>query len=481
MLWQLLFPVKSCNLTKILSEIIREAIDLKEKTLIHDFTTGNPLKQLLTFALPFVFANLLQQAYNMADMIIIGQFVGSVGLTAASNAGEISMLFLFVSMGIANAGQIVLSQHIGSGNRERLGKTIGTLFTLGFFIGIFCTIVSLLVCDGALRLIKVPEEALPHAHDYGMTYFCGMLPVFGYNLVSSILRGMGDSKHPFVFIAIAAVLNIGLDLLFVGAFKWGCFGAALATIISQTVSFVVSIVFLIRHKDEFGFDFKLKSFRIDRRELKPILTLGLPICVQSIAISGSMLYINSLINVLGVTSAATTAVGNKLTLIATVCTDALNSAGNSIVGQNFAARNFKRVKNTIWYIMGISVAFCLFLGAMLMLFPEPIFSIFDKDAEVLAMSHVYALFGAINLLGFATRAPSFALLNGIGYSKLSFFCSLGDGIVARIGFSVLFGKVMEMGIRGYWLGGALAGNVIGVIIFFYFISGKWKQRKLLIA
>ena len=448
--------------------------------MIRDLTEGNPLHQLLAFSLPFIFANLLQQVYNMADMVIVGQFVGSAGLTAASNGGELATFFLFVSMGFASAGQVVISQHIGAGNRERLSRTIGTLFTFCLLLAAAFTVVSLLICDWALRFVNIPPEALAYAHDYAFVYFCGMIPVFGYNMVSSILRGMGDSKHPFVFVAIAAVLNIGLDLLFVGVLGMACIGAALATVLSQAVSFVISIVFLYRRREDFGFDFRLRSFRIDKRELRPILTLGLPISIQSVAISGSMLFINACINRLGLSAAAATAVGNKITLLATIATQAMQTAGNSIVAQSFAARKFRRVSATLGWILAFCMVFCLLLSAVILIFPEQIFSIFDTDPAVLALARSYSVMCAISLVGFATRAAAFALLNGIGYASLSFVASILDGIVARIGFSLLFGEVFRMGVQGYWLGGAIAGNVIGVIVLFYYLTGRWKSRKLLV-
>ena len=453
---------------------------MSQKTMIRDLTEGNPVRQLLVFSLPFIFANLLQQIYNMADMVIVGQFVGSAGLTAASNGGELATFFLFVSMGFASAGQVVISQHIGAGNRERLNSTIGTLFTFCLLLAAVFTVISLAICDWALQFVNVPPEALDYAHDYAFTYFCGMIPVFGYNMVSSILRGMGDSKHPFIFVAIAAVLNIALDLLFVGVLDMACFGAALATVISQTVSFIISIVFLYRNREAFGFDFRLKSFRLDRRELKPIIRLGLPISIQSVAISGSMLFINACINRLGLVAAAATAVGNKITLLATIAAQAMQTAGNSIVAQSFAARKYQRVSVTLGWILGFCMAFCLLLAALILLFPEEIFSIFDKDPAVLALARSYALICVLSLIGFATRAAAFSLLNGIGYASLSFFASILDGIVARIGFSLLFGEVFHMGVQGYWLGGAIAGNVIGVIVLFYYLSGRWKSRKLLV-
>ena len=453
---------------------------MSDNTIVKDLTQGNPMKQLLKFSIPFILANLLQQLYNLADMVIVGQFVGSAGLAAASSGGELAMMFLFVAIGFASGGQIVIAQHIGAGSRERVGKCVGTLFTFVLALGVIAMAISLALCDQLLRVVNVPQEAFGYAHDYAFVYFLGMIPVFGYNVVSSVLRGMGDSKHPFIFVAIAAVLNVILDLLFVGPLGMECFGAALATVISQTLSFIIAMIFLYRHRSEFGFDFKLKSFAIDRKELKGIAKMGMPLAVMNVAVSVSMLFIARYINAYGVVAAAATAVGNKITMVATICTGAMMTAGNSIVAQNFAAKKFRRVSVTLGCILLICLAFAAILSVILVLFPEQVFAIFDRDAEVLELSHVYAPIGVISLIGFATRGTGFAFCNGIGNSRLSFVAGLIDGIAARIGLSLLFGVALDMGVKGFWLGSALAGNVIGIIALLYYLLANWKEQKLLV-
>ena len=453
---------------------------MSEKTLIRDLTQGKPMKQLLSFAFPFVLANLLQQAYNLADMVIVGQFVGSAGLAAASAGGELAMLFLFFALGFCSSGQIIISQHIGAGDRDRVGKTIGTLMTFILASAVVFTIFAALACDWLIALIKVPAEAQSYAHDYCFVYFLGMISVFGYNVVSAILRGMGDSKHPFLFVAIAAVTNIILDLIFVGPLKMACFGAALATIISQTLSFVIALIFMYRNRAAMGFDFKLRSFIPDSKELSAMLKLGLPLSIQNVAVSISMLVIARFINSYGVVASAATAVGNKLTLVATICCAAMMTAGNSIIAQSFAARKLDRVSQTTGCILIINASFCALVALIFALFPEQVFSLFDRDPEVLAMSHPYVPICAVNMLGFATRSTALAFINGIGNSRLSFIAGFIDGIIARIGLSLLFGLALGMGVRGFWLGSSLAGTVIGIIGIFYYFSGKWKTRKLLV-
>ena len=193
-----------------------------------------------------------------------------------------------------------------------------------------------------------------------------------------------------------------------------------------------------------------------------------------------MLYINSFINSYGVVAAAATAVGNKVILVITICTTAMVTAGNSIVAQSFAAKKFRRVSETLLWILVVSCIFSAILSVLMLLFPETIFSFFDKDPEVLAMSHMYAPIAVISFFGFATRAAGFAFINGIGFSKFSFAAGITDGIILRIGLSLLFGIVMGMGIRGFWLGHALAGHAIGVLALIYYLTGKWKNRKLLV-
>ncbi len=454
---------------------------MSKASMVNDLTTGRPFRQLVVFSIPFVISNLLQQAYNLADMAIVGRFVGSEGLAAASAGGEIAMFYLFLCMGFSASGQIIIAQNAGVGNKRGITRTIGTLFTMQFILGIILTIVSFICCDGFLRLINVPEAAFQYAHEYSLVYFAGMIPVFGYNTVSAILRGMGDSKHPMMFIALSASLNVILDIIFVVPLKMGCFGAALATTLSQTIAFIVSIIFLFRRRESFGFDFKLRSFAIDKSIFKSILSLGLPLTLQNASVSISMLYVNSYINAMGVVAAAATAVGNKVTMLATICTQALSTAGSSIIAQNFAAGKHKRVSATIIYIIIIGAAYCGIMSLLLIAFPEQVFGIFDKNPDVLALSHLYAPIGVINFFGFASRAPAISFITGIGNSRLALITGIADGIVARIGLSLLFGVSLAMGISGFWLGSAIAGYVFLFVGGIYYAMGTWKKRKTLVS
>ena len=448
-------------------------------TFARDLTVGNPLKQLVVFSFPFILSNVLHQMYNLVDMVVVGRFVGSAGLAAVSNGGELALLYLFLSIGFSSAGQILISQRVGAGEYDSIQSAIGTLFTFSFLFSAACTAFSVATCRLSLRLIHIPEEAYQYAYDYTMVCFIGSIPVFGYNTVSAVLRGLGDAKHPFIFISLAAILNILLDLLFVGVFGMGCFGAAFATVLAETISFVISLVFLIRNREKCFFDFRRKSFKMQRNELHAILTLGLPIALQNGAIFISMLVIDSYINACGLVAAAATAVGNKITVLATMCTAALQTSGSSMVAQNFAAGKIRRVRQTLGYILLICLVFCGILAALLLAMPEKIFAIFDKNPEVTALARQFAPIGAVVLIGYATRSAAIALMNGIGNSRLSLVVGLVDGVAVRIVVSILLGATLGMGIRGFWLGNACASQVFGVVGIIYYAMGKWVNRKRL--
>ena len=445
-------------------------------TLIRDLTQGSVTRLLLIFAFPLLCSNLLQTFYNMVDMIVIGQFVGREGLSAVSIGGDVLHFLTFLVMGFSNAGQVILSQYIGAGNRDRIRGTIGTMFTVTFLCAVGLTIVCYFGLDAFLNAMNTPAECFDYARQYGMTCVLGLVFIYGYNLVSAILRGMGDSKHPFIFIAVATVVNLVLDLVFVAGLGMGPFGAALATVIGQGVSFLWAIFYLYRHKESFGFDFKPASFKPDPEVLPKLIKLGLPMILQSAAINFSMLFVNSYINSYGVVASAVTGVGNKLGSITAVVTNALSTAGSSMVGQNLGAEKYHRVPKIIGVSMVIDLAFAALLSFLTICFPRTIFGLFNSDPQVLDMAMTYIPVAVLLYVGFAMRSPFFALINGSGNAKLNLIVGLLDGVICRVGLAMLMGLAMGMGIMGFWLGNAFAGYMPFLIGGVYFLTGKWKRR-----
>ena len=447
----------------------------ERKSLIRDYTAGPVTRQLLAFAAPFMLSNLLQNAYNLVDMVVVGQFVGAAGLSAVGVGADLIHLYTFIAMGFCNAGQVIISQYVGLGDRRSVSKIVGTMFTFVLGLGLFITAVGLAGTGLWLRLLNVPPEALAQCRAYTLCCTAGLVFIFGYTMISAMLRGMGDSRRPMIFIAVASLLNVVLDLVLVGA-GMGAFGAALATVIAQGVSFGISLVYLWRRRQDLGFRFTLRDLIPEHRNLSLLVRMGVPMMIQSIAISVSALFVSSRINAYGVTASAVTGVGSKLSMVASIVTLALSMAGATMIGQNFAARRFDRVRRVLADSLLIGGLFAAVLSAAIALWPEQIFSLFNDDPEVLAMSHAYVLIAVMNYFGWACRGPSVARCNGMGFPLLNFLLGLFDGVVMRIGLCLLLGDWLGLGIRGYWIGSAAAGFAFFLVMLPYFLSGKWKDH-----
>ena len=445
------------------------------KSMIRDYTEGPVTRQLLTFAWPFMLSNLLTTAYNLVDMVVVGQFVGAAGLSAVAIGADIVHLATFIAMGFCNAGQVLISQYVGLKDRASVTKIVGTMFTFILALSLVVSAAGLAGINTWMRLLNVPAEALADCQRYTLMCTAGMIFLFGYMLVSAILRGMGDSKRPMVFIAIASVLNVLLDLLLVGL-GMGPLGAAVATVTAQGVSFVVSVVYLWKKREELGFSFRPRDLIPDRRNLRLLLRLGVPMTIQSCAISISALFVSSRINAFGVTASAVTGVGQKLSTVASIVTIALSQSGATMVGQNFAARKFDRVRRILTDSILIGCAFAAILSGMIIAQPEQVFSLFNNDPDVLAMSHAYVVVAVLNYFGWACRGPSTALCNGMGFPLMNFILGIFDGVVMRIGLCILLGDTLGFGIQGYWIGSAAAGYAFFLVMLPYFLSGRWKKR-----
>lgn len=449
----------------------------KEKEIIQDLTVGSVPKKMLAFATPLFLSGLLQTVYNMVDMIVVGNVVGSHGLAAVSIGGDLLNLLTFIAIGFSNAGQIIISQYVGANQREKIGRLIGTLFVVLMGCAILMTGFFLFFHPVLMKWINTPPEAWSMAQSYIVTCICGLVFIYGYNLVSAIMRGMGDSKRPFLFIAIASIVNLILDLVFVAGMKMGPFGAALGTVIGQGLSFLFALTVLYRNRKQFYFEFTLNSFKIDAEVFKPLLALGIPMIIQSAAINFSKLFVNSWINTYGVNATAVSGIGNKLETIIGVVSQAISSAGGAMIAQNIGAGKFERVPKIMQ--TGFLVIFipALFMTGMTIFFPDVLFGLFASDREVLILARTYIPIAVILYFGCVARSPMFALINGSGNSRLNLAVALLDGIFTRIGLAVFLGLVIGMGVHGFWLGNALSGYVPFLIGGVYYLGGAWKKRK----
>ena len=445
-----------------------------QKTMVKDLTEGNVLKLLIVFAAPLFVSNALQAIYNVVDMIVVGQVIGGNGMAAVATGGNVLSVLNFIVMGFAGAGQIIIARAVGEKDSESVKKTIGTMFTILLAAAIFMSILCFFIREWLLRLVNTPQEAYDYTMDYTLVCMVGLVFIYGYNIVSAIMRGMGDSKRPFMFVAIASILNIILDILFVAVFKMEVMGAALATVIGQAVSFIFAMCYFYKHKEEFGFDFKPKSFIPNINTLKRLCALGIPMAIQSAAITISMTVVAAWVNSFGVVASACAGVLGKLNMMVGILSQSLTTAAGSMVGQNLGAKKYKRIPQILISASLCTLAIVSIYVVVLITYPEMMVGLFTSDAVILASASIIILPSIVNSFGAVTRSFAFAIINGSGNSKLNLLVAIIDGMIARILLAYILGWRVGMGPQGFWLGDAIAGFVPFLIGFTYYMSKKWK-------
>lgn len=418
----------------------------------------------------------------MIDMMIVGNVLGKSGLSAVSVGGDVSNFLTFVAMGFSNAGQVLIARYIGARERHKLGKFVGTMSSFLISCAVFLSVVGLLFQKEILQVMNTPPEALEGALHYSGVCMAGLVFIYGYNIVSAILRGMGDSKHPFIFISMAAVINLILDIVFVMGFGMGPGGAALATVISQAISFLTCAVFLTKNRQKFELNIGMREFlHWDKEMLSSLIKLGAPMAIKSASVQVTKLFVNSWINSYGVAVSAFAGIANKVASIANLISTAMNTAGSTMVGQNLAAKEYERVKKILKQLAILTLSVSTLMSVAVCLFPNEIFGIFTSESDVLVIAGGYVPIAVLVFYGSALRAVMNALINGSGNYKINFATAILDAIVLRIGLALLFGLALGMEHYGFWLGDALAGFTpfwIGLIFYF---SGGWKKTGKAVA
>jgi len=409
----------------------------------------------------------------------VGNVLGKEGISAVSVGGVVTNLLTFISMGFAAAGQVLIARLIGGRQENKLGRFVGTMCGFLGLCALILTLLGLTLQPLMLQWMNTPQESLAGAKSYATVSMSGLVFIYGYNVVSAILRGMGDSRRPFIFISLAAVTNLVLDIVFVVLFRMGAGGAALATVISQALSFILCSVYLIRHRDAYKLDLVPAHFvRWDRDMLLSLVKLGVPMAIKSASIQVSKLFVNSFINSYGVAVSAFAGIANKVASVSNLISNAMNTAGSTVVGQNLAAGEFARVKKILVRIAAITLTIAGLFSLFICLFPEEIFGIFTTDSAVMMIAKEYVPIAVLLFFGAAMRAIMNALINGSGHTKINFATAILDGIVMRIGLAVLFGLVLDMRHMGFWLGDALAGFTPFLIGLVFYLTGAWKKQTM---
>lgn len=347
-----------------------------------DMTQGSIWRHLVRFSVPMALGLLFQQLYNTVDTVVVGQFVGQHAQAAVGSTGPIINTVVGFCAGLATGASVVISQRYGAHDRQGLGKAVHTTIALTFLVSLLATLVGQVIIDPMLRFMQTPEEVMGESHTYLSIYFAGISGILFYNMGSGILKAVGDSRRPLLFLIFSALLNTALDLLFVLAFGMGVDGVAYATILSQITSALLILVTLTREERDYGL--RWKELRIDRESLRNILKIGMPSSIQSAITAFSNVFVQSYINYFGSACMAGYGIYNKVDAFALIPVQAISMSSTTFVGQNWGAEQKKRAREGVRTATLMSLASTVVLGLMVFVLARPLLFIFSPEEEVVA-------------------------------------------------------------------------------------------------
>ncbi len=358
---------------------MRRHVKAQRSTLM---TEGPIARQLITFAFPLLLGNLFQQLYNTADSLIVGNFLGSDALAAVSSSSSLIQLFIGFFNGLAMGAGVVISRHYGARDIPRVQKAIHTMLAGGLVVGLFMTVFGAALSPVLLRLMGTPETVLPQSIAYFRTYFLGSLAFVMYNICMGILQAVGDSRHPLYYLIISSIINVGLDLLFVGVFGWGVASAAAATAISQIVSMLLCLYRLI-HSDR-DYRVNLRKLGFDMPALRAILSNGIPSGFANCIISFANVVVQTNINAFGAAAMAGCGAHSRIEGFAFLPVTCFNMALTTFVSQNLGANRPDRVKKGIRVGILCSAGIAETVALLITFFSPQLIGLFDSNPEVIA-------------------------------------------------------------------------------------------------
>ncbi len=436
-----------------------------------DMTQGNILSSIIAFSIPLLVGSLFQTLYNTVDSAIIGNFVNTEALAAVGACYSPMLILLAVVLGLASGVSVMVSQTFGSGNMDKVKNVIAT--ANGFFLVsvIPVTLCALALIDPLLSIINVQEGARQYANLYLLIIFGGLIGTYGYNLNSGILRGLGDSRSPLLFLLVAFFVNVVLDLLFVLVMQWSVFGVAVATVMAQTVSWVYSIWHIKRHFPHLNY--RLFSFHLDRALLGRIISLGLPLAMNHAIFSLGFLFYYRFVYGLGPTFMAGYSIAGKLEGFTWLPISSLGIAAVTFAGQNCGAGNLGLLNKGVKLFLKTAIGINVLTAVITLLFARTLLGLFTPDAEVIDAGFTYLtyllpfywIYSIIHILN--------GIMNGVGDVKTPTYISLlmfwGIRVPLAWYLSTYFsGSVLHAAYPVSWVVGC-------ALTVMYFMTGRWKR------
>lgn len=384
-----------------------------------NLTTGSVLKTVLSFALPFLLSYFLQTLYGLADLFIIGQFNGVESTTAVSIGSQVMHMITVMIVGLAMGSTVLIGKAVGAGEKENVSVAIGN--TVILFLGVSVAFTGLLLAFAGpiVSVMSTPKEAVQGTVIYLTICFIGIPFITAYNIISAIFRGMGDSKSPMYFVAVACVFNIILDFLFIGVFHLGPAGAALGTTLSQTISVLISLAVIFRSK--MGISLKKKHFKPHKRVMGQLLKVGLPVALQDGFVQIAFLIITVIVNQRGLNDAAAVGIVEKIISFLFLVPSSMLSTVSAVGAQNFGAGKDGRARKTLYYAIGITVSYGM-LAVIVMQCASGFFvGLFSGNPEVIRLGTQY-------MHGYVWDC----ILAGIHFCFSGYFCACGKSILSFI-------------------------------------------------
>jgi putative MATE family efflux protein len=437
-----------------------------------DLTVGSERKQIFRFAIPMLLGNVFQQLYNIVDSIIIGQYLGKEALAAVGASFPLIFVLISLIIGIASGSTIIVAQYFGAKDMTNVKKSIDTLFVFLFFAAIAVTILGIAFSDLVFRLIQIPEDVLPQAKTYLTIYLSGIILFIGFNGISEVLRGLGDSKTPLYFLIIATLMNVILDILFIVVFKMGVAGAAVATIISQGGAFITAMIYLNRTHEFIRFS--LSDIHFDREIFRQSVRIGLPSGFQQTFVSFGMLALLRIVNKYGTSTLAAYTVAGRIDMFAGLPAMNFGAALSTFVGQNMGANKPERIKKGFQATLLMTTVVSVLVSLGVIIFSRQLMSLFTTDTLVIEKGRLYLLIVSSFYVVFSFMFVSNGALRGAGDTFIPMIISLFALWVIRIPLSYFFS--ISMGEIGIWWG-VPAGWVFGAVFsYIYYKMGKWKTK-----
>lgn len=440
-----------------------------------DLTVGTEWKVILRFALPLLAGNLLQQLYNVTDSIIVGRFLGKEALAAVSASFFIYYFIISLVIGIGSGTSVVVSQFFGAKQFDRVQRAFSSFFIFMLLAGLLLSIGGIIFAEPIFRLTQTPEEVIPQAVSYFKIYIGGTFLFVTFNSLISILRGVGESFRPMLFILLTTVLNVALDLVFIVIFSWGIEGAARATVISQGIGMCVALWYvnnthplLSIKKQDLLFDFGL---------FKESLRIGLPTSIQQCAIALGLIALLGIVNSFGTDTLTAYGAAGKIDTIITQAVLTLSGALAAFCGQNIGAGKWERVKKGVQFSMEINILFGIFTYLAVFLFGEEMMMAFTTDTAVIAIGKEYLLIvcgffiihGALNIFNGALRGAGDTLFPMI----TSIVCLWLIRIPLAYWLSGLWGR------NGIWWAIGISISIGMAITYIYYRLGIWKKQRVI--